>query len=325
MHVEDAGCDRTDSGIFITERFDVVEHDGSFGCALCFEGCVDNLFKQTFVHSLGNFGVELVFFVRSVHKSEILRHSFVEDKLTDGGFDYSRLHNAVKFPVHTNVDCRLQFDFVVEVCHFSFVYVAECHAFALGTGLIHSEVERTDDHILSRRTDRLSVGKFQNIVGRQHKHSRFGLSFDGKRNVYCHLVAVEVRVERAACERMELYCSAVYKHGFKRLNTKAVQGGRTVEKHGMIFYDAFEYSPNFIVGALRHTLCVFDVMSYTVFYQFVHDKRFEQLESHFLGQTALIHFEFGSYDDNATTGIIDTFTEQVLTETALFSAEQSGQ
>ena len=37
----------------------------------------------------------------------------------------------------------------------------------------------------------------------------------------------------------------------------------------------------------------------------------------------MIEFEFRAYDDNRTTGVVDALTEQVLTETTLFTAEHT--
>ena len=156
----------------------------------------------------------------------------------------------------------------------------------------------------------------------EHKESRFGLRFDGKRNVNSHLVAVEVRVERAADERVEFYRSALDKNGFERLNAETVKRRRTVKHYGMVFDNVFENVPHCRFSALYGTLCTFDVVADTcVSHEFVHDERLKEFERHFFGKTALIQFEFGSDDDNRTTGIVYTFTEKVLTETTLLAAE----
>ncbi len=53
--------------------------------------------------------------------------------------------------------------------------------------------------------------------------------------------------------------------------------------------------------------------------QFFYNEWFEKLKSHFLWQTALINLKFRTNDDNGTAGIVNTFTQQVLTETTLFT------
>ena len=49
-----------------------------------------------------------------------------------------------------------------------------------------------------------------------------------------------------------------------------------------------------------------------------------ELGSHKLGNTTLVHLQLRTYDDYRTSGIIDTLTEKVLTETALLTLEAIG-
>ncbi len=51
------------------------------------------------------------------------------------------------------------------------------------------------------------------------------------------------------------------------------------------------------------------------------DKRFVELGSHILGDTALTHVEFGTDHDNRTSRVVNTLTEQVLTESSLLALE----
>jgi hypothetical protein len=59
--------------------------------------------------------------------------------------------------------------------------------------------------------------------------------------------------------------------------------------------------------------------------ELLHDERLEQLERHFLGQTALVQLQLRTDDDNRTAGIVDALAEQVLAETALLALEHVGQ
>ena len=77
------------------------------------------------------------------------------------------------------------------------------------------------------------------------------------------------------------------------------------------------------VDAFDHLFRVFYVGSLAGFDKSLHNEGLEQLKSHFLRQTALINLEVGSDDDNGTSGIVNTFTEQVLTETSLLTAAAS--
>ena len=52
--------------------------------------------------------------------------------------------------------------------------------------------------------------------------------------------------------------------------------------------------------------------------QLFHDKRFEKLKRHLFGQATLMKLQFRSDHDYGTTGVINPFPQQVLTETTLF-------
>ena len=65
-------------------------------------------------------------------------------------------------------------------------------------------------------------------------------------------------------------------------------------------------------------------MALARFHKALHDEGLEELDRHFLGQTALIDLEFGTDDDDRTAGIVDALAEQVLAEPALLAAQQSG-
>ena len=55
------------------------------------------------------------------------------------------------------------------------------------------------------------------------------------------------------------------------------------------------------------------------------DERLIELGGHELGQTALAHFEFRANDDDGTSGIIHTLTEEILTETSLLTLQRIGE
>ena len=139
-----------------------------------------------------------------------------------------------------------------------------------------------------------------------------------------HLVAVEVRVERRAAQRVELNRSAFHEHRLKRLDTQSVQGRCTVQHNGVVFDDNFKCIPNFGLGAFHHFSCRFDIAGDAGFDQTLHNKRFEQFQRHFFGKTALVNFQFRADDDNRTAGVVNTFTEKILTETTLFTFQHIG-
>ena len=66
-------------------------------------------------------------------------------------------------------------------------------------------------------------------------------------------------------------------------------------------------------------------MSGSVLNKLLHNERLEQLDRHLLRKTALIDLKFRSNDDNRASGIVNSFTEKVLTETSGFTFQHIGQ
>ena len=92
----------------------------------------------------------------------------------------------------------------------------------------------------------------------------------------------------------------------------------------MLLDNLFENIPHLRLQTLYHLLRVFDIVRCAICHQLLHNERLEQLDRHFLRQTALVNFQFRSDYDNGTSGIVDTFSEQVLTETTGFTLQHIG-
>ena len=54
-----------------------------------------------------------------------------------------------------------------------------------------------------------------------------------------------------------------------------------------------------------------------------HNEGLEEFKRHFLRKTALVNFQLRTYDYNGTSGIVDTFSEKVLTERPCFPFSMS--
>ena len=93
----------------------------------------------------------------------------------------------------------------------------------------------------------------------------------------------------------------------------------------MTLDDGLEAVPDFGLCTLDHLTGGLDVVGNALFYQILHNKGLEQLQSHLLGQTALIHLQLGADNDNGTAGVVNTLAQQVLTEAALLALQQVGQ
>ena len=115
-----------------------------------------------------------------------------------------------------------------------------------------------------------------------------------------HLVSVEVRVERGTHQRVKLDRLAFHQDRLEGLDSQTMQGRRTVQHDRMLLDDLLEDVPHLVVQLLHHLLRALDVVGSTVCHQFLHYERFEQLDRHLLGKTALIDLQLRSHDDNRT-------------------------
>ena len=139
-----------------------------------------------------------------------------------------------------------------------------------------------------------------------------------------HLVTIEVSVERSTNKWMKLDSFTFYKNRLKRLDTQTMQCRCTVQHNRMFFDNIFEDIPDFRLKFFDHLLSILDVMRSSVCNQLFHYERFEQFDCHFFRKTTLIDFQFRSNDDNRTSGVVNSFTEQVLTETSGFTFQHVG-
>ncbi|MNV15609.1 hypothetical protein D3C71_1063400 [compost metagenome] len=140
-----------------------------------------------------------------------------------------------------------------------------------------------------------------------------------------HLVTIEVGVVCRTNQRVQLDCFTFDQNRFKRLDTQTVQGWCTVQQY-RVFADNFVQDiPNDSFFALNHFLGGFDGGGQATQFQLAIDERFEQFQCHFLRQTALMQTQVWTYGDNRTTGVVNALTEQVLTETTLFTFDHIGQ
>src|SRR5690606_2446473 len=89
--------------------------------------------------------------------------------------------------------------------------------------------------------------------------------------------------------------------------------------------DLLEHVPDLGTRTLDGALGRLDVLRVTEVDQTLDHERLEQLESHLLGQTALVQVELRADDDDRTARVVDALSEQVLTEAALLALEHVAQ
>src|SRR5256885_598955 len=89
----------------------------------------------------------------------------------------------------------------------------------------------------------------------------------------------------------------------------------------MLTNDVFENVPHDGFLLLDHFLGLLDGGAVALRFELVIDERLEELEGHFLGQTALIELELRANHDDRAAGIVHALAEQVLAEAPLLALE----
>ena len=141
----------------------------------------------------------------------------------------------------------------------------------------------------------------------------------------CHLVAVEVGVESFTSQWVQLNSLTFNQLWLECLDTKTVQGWCTVQKYWVLGNCFFQNVPYLWTLTLNHALCRLNVLRIVVFYQTFHNEWLEQLQCHQLWKTTLVQLQLRTNNNYRTTGIVNTLTQQVLTETTLLTLEQVAQ
>ncbi len=155
----------------------------------------------------------------------------------------------------------------------------------------------------------------------EHKQLCLQDGLVGQGQVNSHLVAVEVGIECRTCQGMQLYGLALDHLGLEGLDTQTVQRRSTVQEHGVALHDVLQNVPNDGILTVHYLLGALHRLDDAALNELADDKRFVELGSHQLGQTALAHLQLGAYNNYGTGAIVNTLTQQVLTETALFALQ----
>ncbi len=282
---------------------------------------IDNLAQLFLVDEEIHLEQEAVFGNGAIHIAQILRDGLVEQDAAHRGIDDAACRDAVCFDGAAHSDLCLQRYRALLISHNGLVLVAEHLALAFVPVVHHRQVVAAQNHVLRRHGNRLAVGRLEQIAGGKHQLARLALRLFRERHVHGHLVAVEIRVERGAHQRVQLDGTALHEHRLERLNAQTMQRRRAVQHYGVPFDHGLQRIPHLGAGALHHFAGRFDVVGDALFHQILHDKRLEQLERHLFGQAALVHFQLRAHHDNRAAGIIHAFAQQVLAETALLALE----
>src|SRR5690606_41269312 len=136
-------------------------------------------------------------------------------------------------------------------------------------------------------------------------------------NVNNYLVTVEVGFIRRTHQQVQLDGLTCNQLRLKSLNLETVKRRGTVQQYRVLTYNLREDIPHYRRFPLDHFLGGFNGGRQAAMLELAEDKGLEQLQCHFLGQTALVQAQRGTYHNYGTAGIVHPLTQQVLTETTL--------
>ena len=159
----------------------------------------------------------------------------------------------------------------------------------------------------------------------QHQNLCLQNGLIGQGKVDSHLVTVEVGVEGRTCQRVQLDGLTLDELGLEGLDTQTVKRRGTVEEHGVTLHHVLQNVPDDGLAAVDNLLGRLDRLHNAALDELADDERLVELGGHQLGQTALAHLQLRTDDDNRTGRIVDTLTEQVLTEAALLTLQRVGE
>ena len=289
--------------VFITARFDRVEHLYREPRALRVIHVLDH-FAQLFIVHLLVYVVDFVghFFVEREDARRRFDHFAVVRSFLDGRFDRS-----------------LPFDAAVFGGHARFVAGAETPSRTLRIRLNRRHIVDAEHHVLRRIDDRIAVCGIEQVARRKHERPALHLRRLRQRHVNRHLVAVEVRVERFARERVQFDRFAFDEYRFEGENAEPVQRRRAVQHNRMFAHDFIEDRVHFRRFLFDKRFRFFDIEHDVFIDEFFHDKRLEEFERHLCRKSALPQVQFRPDNDDRTPRIIDALSEQVLAEAPLLS------
>src|SRR5215212_10201725 len=139
--------------------------------------------------------------------------------------------------------------------------------------------------------------------------------------MYRHLVAVEVRVERRAHQRVNLNGFPLDQDRLESLYAETVKGRGTVKEHGVLLDHILQYVPHLRPPALDHLLGAPYVRCQSPIDEHLHDERLKEFDRHEAWQTALMHLEARADHDHRTARVIYALAQKVLPEAALLALE----
>ena len=134
----------------------------------------------------------------------------------------------------------------------------------------------------------------------EHQQLSLKDSLIAEREVYSHLVTIEVGVESGTSQRVQLNGLTLNHFGLESLDTQTVQCRSTVQQNGVTLHYIFQDIPYNRILTVNNLLGRLDGLYDTALNELTDDERLVKLGSHQLGNTALTHLKLRTYNDNRT-------------------------
>ncbi len=181
----------------------------------------DDLAQLLFAAGEGHLQIKFPTRLAAVHKAQVLGNSFVKNQPTYCGVDDFAPPFAVDFLEYPDLNGRMDAHIPLLIGQQRLVLVGKHHADA-GFLPVDGQVIGSQHHVLRGHGDGHTVLRLQQIVSGKHQQPGLGLRLGGKGHMDRHLVAVKVRVEGGAHQRMQLNGPAFHQDGLKGLNAQAM-------------------------------------------------------------------------------------------------------
>jgi len=204
----------------------------------------------------------------------------------------------------------------------SLLRTIECQSLALSTRANLGNIVETKHHILRRNGDRRTISRVQNVVALEHQDLSLQNSLIAQWKVNSHLVTIEVGVERCTCQWVQLDSLTLNHLRLESLDTETVKCRGTVQHNRMTLHYILQDIPDNRLTAIHNLLGTLHSLYDTTLNQLADDKWFVKLCSHQLRKTTLTHLQLRTYNDYRTSRVVNTLTQQVLTETTLLTLQR---
>ena len=280
------------------------------------------LSKTNILNHVSNNATETLLRDHLIDITYLIRDNAINDNTTYRSFYHMALWLTIDDIVNDYLHLGMEIALTLIVGNDGLFRTVEGQAFTLCTWTDLGDIVETKHHILRRHGNRRTISRVQDVMTLKHQQLSLQNSLIGKRKVHSHLVTIEVSVERGTCQWVQLDCLTLDQLGLEGLDTQTVQCWCTIEEHGMTLHHILKDIPDNWLTTINDLLSTLHRLHDTALNELTDNERLIELSSHQLRQTTLTHLQLRTYNDHRTCRIVNTLTEEVLTEAALLTLQR---